>query len=72
MLAPVSESGQKQPYAGIDAIWFNADTAVWPSSHHRLVRCVYRLDINEYRGQQSLQLMIQFLEPLGDREPLAN
>jgi len=42
----------------------NADTEVWPSSHHRLVRCVYRLDINEYRGQQSLQLMIQFLEPL--------
>jgi len=30
------------------------------------VRCVYRLDINEYRGQQSLQLMIQFLEPLAD------
>ncbi|MBT6593801.1 MAG: single-stranded-DNA-specific exonuclease RecJ [Porticoccaceae bacterium] len=64
VLAPVSETGQKQPYAGIDGIWFNADTEVWPSSHHRLVRCVYRLDINEYRGQQSLQLMIQFLEPL--------
>ena len=64
VLAPVNETGQKQPYAGIDGIWFNADTDVWPSSHHRLVRCVYRLDINEYRGQQSLQLMIQFLEPL--------
>ena len=64
VLAPMSETGQKQPYAGIDGIWFNADTEVWPSSHHRLVRCVYRLDINEYRGQQSLQLMIQFLEPL--------
>jgi single-stranded-DNA-specific exonuclease len=64
VLAPVNETGQKQPYAGIDGIWFNADTEVWPSSHHRLVRCVYRLDINEYRGQQSLQLMIQFLEPL--------
>jgi len=64
VLAPVSETGQKQPYAGIDGIWFNADTEVWASSHHRLVRCVYRLDINEYRGQQSLQLMIQFLEPL--------
>ena len=64
VLAPVNETGQKQPYTGIDGIWFNADTEVWPSSHHRLVRCVYRLDINEYRGQQSLQLMIQFLEPL--------
>ena len=71
VLAPVGESGQKLPYAGIDAIWFNADTAIWPSSHHRLVRCVYRLDINDYRGQQSLQLMIQFLEPSAHREPLA-
>ena len=69
VLAPLSESGEKQPYAGIDGIWFNADTSVWPSSHHRQVRCVYRLDINEYRGQQSLQLMIQFLEPLPSYQP---
>jgi hypothetical protein len=27
------------------------------------------LDINEYRGQQSLQLMIQFLEPLPSYQP---
>lgn len=64
LLAAQSKSFHQQPDVGIDAIWFNADTAVWPSNQHKLVRCVYRLDINEYRGQQTLQLLIQFLEPL--------
>jgi single-stranded-DNA-specific exonuclease len=46
----------------IDAIWFNIDTALWPNHDAGLVRCVYRLDINEFRGAQSLQLMVQYLD----------
>jgi single-stranded-DNA-specific exonuclease len=31
----------------------------------RKVIGVYKLDINEYRGQRSLQLQLQYLEKLG-------
>ncbi len=48
----------------IDAIHFNADTTVWPNDGVQRVRAVYRLDINEFRGQRSLQLMIDHLLPL--------
>jgi single-stranded-DNA-specific exonuclease len=53
---------QDQPEMAIDAIWFNIDTALWPNHDAGLVRCVYRLDINEFRGAQSLQLMVQYLD----------
>ena len=46
----------------IDGIYFNVDTQQWPTAEG-LVRCVYRLDINEYRGQENLQLMIVYMEP---------
>lgn len=46
----------------IDAIAFNVDLDVWPSSVGQ-VRCVYKLDINEFKGRQSLQLMVDYLEP---------
>ena len=49
------------PQQTIDAIYFNVDLEEWPSENE-LVRCVYRLDINEYRGRESLQLMIQYME----------
>lgn len=29
------------------------------------LRCVYRLDVNEYRNQRSLQLMVEHMEPAG-------
>jgi single-stranded-DNA-specific exonuclease len=53
-----------QPEKGIDAIWFNIDTAQWPNTGIDRVTCVYRLDINEYRGIESLQLMVQHMQPL--------
>ena len=52
-----------QPELGIDAIWFNIDTAVWPNLNAGVVHCVYRLDINEFRGVESLQLLVQHLQP---------
>lgn len=50
------------PQKSIDAIQFNVDLEKWPCNSER-VRCVYRMDINEYRGRESLQLMIQYMEP---------
>ena len=57
VLAPY---GQSQ--LAIDAIWFNIDTAVWPNHNVGVVRCVYRLDINEFRGQENLQLLVQHIQ----------
>jgi len=53
---------QNQPEIAIDAIWFNIDTARWPNPEAQTVHCVYRLDINEFRGVESLQLMVQHLQ----------
>ena len=47
----------------IDGIAFNVDLRRWPDASVKLVRLAYRLDINEFRGNQSLQLMIEYLEP---------
>jgi single-stranded-DNA-specific exonuclease len=47
----------------IDAICFNVDLEVWPNSCEQ-ADLVYRLDVNEFRGRQSLQLMVQHLEPV--------
>lgn len=30
-----------------------------------VLRCVYRLDVNDYRNQRSLQLMVEHMEPAG-------
>ncbi|MBL4868304.1 MAG: single-stranded-DNA-specific exonuclease RecJ [Pseudomonadales bacterium] len=47
----------------IDAIAFNVDLEHWPSSAHS-ARIAYRLDINEFRDKQSVQLMVEHLEPM--------
>ncbi len=46
----------------IDAIAFNVDLEHWPGEQARRVRLVYRLDVNEYRGRRSLQLMVEQIE----------
>lgn len=48
----------------LDAIAFNVDTQCWPDTAIERVRLVYRLDVNEFRGQRQLQLMIEHLEPV--------
>lgn len=54
---------QDQPQLAIDAIWFNIDTAAWPNHGAGVVHCGYRLDINEFRGQENLQLLVQHIQP---------
>lgn len=54
------------PAAGsvlLDAIAFNIDPDVWPDQAVEQVDIAYRLDVNEYRGQRSLQLLVEHIEP---------
>ena len=46
----------------IDGIAFNVDLRRWPDASVKTVRLAFKLDINEFRGNQSLQLMIDHLE----------
>ncbi len=48
----------------LDAIAFNVDVAQWPNQAVQQVRIAYRLDVNEYRGRESLQLMVENLEAI--------
>lgn len=56
-----------EPLSGgsvIDGIAFNIDLRRWPDASVQQVQLVYRLDVNEYRGNSSAQLMVEHLEPL--------
>lgn len=46
----------------VDGIAFNVDLRRWPDASVKTVRLAYKLDINEFRGNQSLQLMVDNLE----------
>ncbi|MDA0148629.1 single-stranded-DNA-specific exonuclease RecJ [Vibrio sp. LaRot3] len=46
----------------IDGIAFNVDLRRWPDASVKTVHLAYKLDINEFRGNQSLQLMIDHIE----------
>ncbi|ATA27035.1 single-stranded-DNA-specific exonuclease RecJ [Brenneria goodwinii] len=48
----------------LDGIAFNVDTLLWPDSSVREAELAYKLDVNEYRGRRSVQLLIQHLWPL--------
>ncbi len=48
----------------LNAIAFNIDLANWPNHGCEHIQAAYRLDINEYQGQQNLQLIIEYLEPI--------
>ncbi len=56
-----------EPYGGgplLDGIAFNVDTRLWPDTSVREVELAYKLDINEYRGNRSVQLIIDHIWPL--------
>lgn len=46
----------------IDGIAFNVDLRRWPDASVKTVRLAYKLDVNEFRGNQSLQLIIDHIE----------
>ena len=54
-----SECGSVQ----LDGIAFGVDRELWPNPTVRWVELAYKLDVNEYRGQESVQLMIAHIQP---------
>ena len=49
------------PQQTIDAIAFNIDKQDWPTPDMTDIEIAYRLDINEFRGNQTLQLMVEHI-----------
>jgi single-stranded-DNA-specific exonuclease len=47
----------------LDAIAFNTSDLSWPRDVRR-AHVAYKLDVNEYRGQRSAQLLVEHLEPV--------
>ena len=45
-----------------DAIAFNVDIKRWPDHQAKEIKLAYRLDINDFRGKQSLQLMVEQID----------
>ena len=48
----------------LDAIAFNVDLQIWPDASAEQVEIAYRLDVNEFRGKRSVQLMVEHLVAL--------
>ncbi|HAB90983.1 MAG TPA: single-stranded-DNA-specific exonuclease RecJ, partial [Pseudomonas sp.] len=57
----VLQSAQNAP--ALDAIAFNIDLDVWPNPTISHAQVAYTLDINEFRGNESLQLMVSSISP---------
>jgi len=47
----------------LDAIAFFIDMKDWPNHRCQFVRVGYRLDVNEYKGNRKVQLIVEYLEP---------
>lgn len=44
-----------------DAVWFNVDLRCFPDFSIKKARLVYHLDINEFRGSRTVQLLVEYL-----------
>ena len=54
LLSPIGSPGFT-----VDAIAFNVETALWPIDDTREIEIVYRMEVNEFRGNRSLQLVVE-------------
>lgn len=45
-----------------DAIAFNVDTERWPDPSVESVELAYRLDVNEFRGRENVQLLVEYID----------
>lgn len=59
VLAPIEDRHQV-----LDAIAFNVDLELWPNPTCGRVHLAYKLSVNEFRGQRSVQLMVDYLRPI--------
>ena len=58
-LAPVAEPGR-----ALEAIAFNIDPGAWPDPAVQVVDIAYRLDVNAWRGEERVQLIVEHLLPV--------
>ncbi|MDY0206138.1 MAG: single-stranded-DNA-specific exonuclease RecJ [Pseudomonas sp.] len=55
---------QSTPSApSVDAIAFNVDLDIWPNPNIINAQAAYTLDVNEFRGNESLQLIVSSIMP---------
>lgn len=47
----------------LDGIAFGVDREIWPNHSAKWVELAYKLDLNEFRGVETVQLMIAHMEP---------
>lgn len=48
----------------LDGIAFNVDLKTWPDATIQHAEVVYKLDVNEFRGNQTVQLMVEQIAPM--------
>lgn len=48
----------------VDGIAFNIDPKLWPNTQAKKVKVAYRLDVNEFRGNKTVQLMVDYIEAM--------
>ena len=48
----------------VDAIAFNIDTRYYPDLSIKAAKFAYKLEINEFRGNRDIQLLVDYIEPL--------
>jgi single-stranded-DNA-specific exonuclease len=52
----------QENFQQIDAIAFNVDLNMWPNHRCERVHAGYRVDVNEFRGRRTVQLIIEHME----------
>lgn len=57
-------------FVTISAIMFNANVNLWPNLDCEKAKLVYKIDINEYRGRQQVQLIVEHIEPVAVTEQI--
>ena len=60
----VVEKDSAQGSQVFDGIAFNIDVKTWPNAQVKQVHLAYRLDVNEFRGKRTVQLMISDIQAL--------
>ena len=57
----VLQSSKNAP--SVDAIAFNVDLHTWPNPNIQDAQVAYTLDVNEFRGNETLQLIVSSIKP---------
>ncbi|VEH66504.1 single-stranded-DNA-specific exonuclease RecJ [Rodentibacter pneumotropicus] len=50
----------------LDAVAFNIDIRLYPDLSVKQARLAYKLDINEFRGNRNIQLLVDHIEPIDE------